>query len=81
MPLIQDIHVCIMLEAAVKSNGKSPALCMAITDYWLSSNKINSQQQPTAGYRQSSKSLPDGVLPTRMKTTRHNIIQVTIPAC
>ena len=31
--------------------------CTAITGYWICSNKSNSQQQPTAGYRQTSKSL------------------------
>ena len=51
--------------------------CIAIAGYQLSSNKSNSQQQPTAGYL--SKSLSGASLPTRVKTTTSRIrICVTI---
>ena len=43
--------------------------CTAITGYQTSSNKSNSQQQLTSGYRQTSKSLPGTSWPTRVKTT------------
>ena len=47
--------------------------CTAITGYWISSNKSNSQQQPTAIYRQTSKSLPGASPLTRVKTTTNTI--------
>ena len=34
--------------------------CIAITGYWISSAHSNNQQQPTAGYKQTTKTLPDG---------------------
>ena len=45
----------------------------AITGYWISSNNSNSQQQLTAGYRQTSKSLPGLSWPTGVKTTTSRI--------
>ena len=45
----------------------------AITGYWISSNNSNSQQQPTAGYRQTRKLLPGVSQPRRVKTTTNGI--------
>ena len=47
--------------------------CTAITGYWIGSNNSNSQQQPTSGYKQTSKSLLDASQPTRVKTTTSRI--------
>ena len=43
--------------------------CTAIAGYQISNNNSNSQQQPTTGYRQTSKALPGVSLPTTVKTT------------
>ena len=43
--------------------------CMAITGYLISCDNNNSQKQPTAGYRQTSKLLPGTSLPKRLETT------------
>jgi len=51
---------------------------MAITGYWISSNNSNSQQQPTASYRQTSKSLPGASVPTRVKTSTNRIITLCL---
>ena len=48
--------------------------CMAITGYWINNNNNNIQQLPTAGYRQTSRSLPGVSLPTRVKTTINTIM-------
>ena len=45
--------------------------CSAITSCWISSDNNNSQQQPTADYRQTNKLLSDTSQPTRVKTTIH----------
>ena len=82
MPPIQNIHVHVMLETVshfcqytglmVSSLLLLPQ-CMAITGYQISSTNSNSQQQPTAGCRQTSKSLPSTSPPTRVKITTDTI--------
>ena len=53
--------------------------CTSITGYWISSNKNNSQQQPTIGYTQTSKSIPGMSQLTR---NNHNWnICITILLC
>ena len=47
--------------------------CMVIAGYNTSSDNSNSQQQPTAGYSQTRKSLPDVSQQRRVNTT--NVIQ------
>ena len=47
--------------------------CKVIAGYRVSSNNSNSQPQPTTGYRQTSKSLPGTISPTRVKTTTNTI--------
>ena len=48
--------------------------CKAITGYQIkSSNKSNSQKQPTTSYSHTSKSLSGSNLPTRVKTTTNRI--------
>ena len=81
MPQIQDIHIHIMPKTVThlcQSTGLMVSLLLppwhtAIVGYWVNSNNSNSQQQPIAGYRQTSKSLPGTNLPTR---TTNRIIQV-----
>ena len=47
--------------------------CPAITGHWICSNNSKSQQQPIAGYRQTSKLLPGAIHPTRVKATTNKI--------
>ena len=78
LPQIQDIHVCIMPETVVQLCHSSSLMvsyllllpwCTAITGYRISNNNSNSQQQPTTGYRQTSKVLPGVSLPITVITT------------
>ena len=47
--------------------------CTTITGYWISSNNSIHQQQPTTGYRQTSKLLLGTSQPTRVKTSKNRI--------
>ena len=47
--------------------------CTTITGYHTSSDNSNSQQQPTAGYRQTSKLLPGVSQSRRVKSTTNGI--------
>ena len=79
MPQIQDIHAHIRMPK--NSHPSLPATCLmllppwctAITGYHINSIISNSQQQPTASYRQTSKLLPGANWPTRVKTTTNRI--------
>ena len=82
MPQIQDIHVHIMLEIVTRlcqliSIMVSCLLLLhwytGITGYQISSIYHNSQQQPTASYRQTGELLPGKSRPTRVKTTTNRI--------
>ena len=55
--------------------------CTTITGYRISSNNSNSQQQPTASYRQTSKFLPEVSGPTREKTTTNSIYMWQFQVC
>ena len=77
-----NIHVCIIPETFthlyLSISLKVRCLlflscCIAITGYQISSNNSNSQQQPTASYRQTSKSLPGKSRPTGVKITANRI--------
>ena len=66
-PQIQDIHIKkIAWSSWLSQSVDRPKLsrllllpcCMVIADYHTSSDNSNRQQQPTASYRQTSKSLP-----------------------
>ena len=81
-PQIQDIHICSMSKTVAQLCQQTDLMishllllpwCMAITSYRISSNNNKSQQQPTAGYRQTSKSLPGVSLPRRVKITTNTI--------
>ena len=74
---IQDIHIKkIAWSSCLSQSVDRPKLslllllpwCMVIADYHTSSDNSNSKQQPTASYRQTSKSLTS-VSETRKTTT------------
>ena len=54
--------------------------CMTIAGYGINSDDSSSQQQPSVGYKQTSKLLPGASLATRVKTTM-NIIYLTLTLC
>ena len=68
--------ICSLLYIVNLPNGKfllRLPWCNTITGYQISSNNSNSQQQPTADYRQTSKLLPGVSQPTRAKTTTNRV--------
>ena len=78
---LQDIHLCIMPEShrsflysgLMVNHQLLLSCCMTIAGYRISNNNSSSQQQPTASYKQTTKSLP-GMSPlTRVKTTTSTI--------
>ena len=54
-----------------------PLWCIITDGYQISSDNSNSQQQPTTGYKQTSKLLPSASSPTSMKTTYPTNIHTT----
>ena len=82
MPQIQDVHarkiprsshVSWLIDWPNLSRLLLLPWCMAIAGYHTSSDNSNSQQQPMAHYRQTSKFLQSASLPRRVKTTTNRI--------
>ena len=81
-PQKQDIHVHIMSDTVAHLYQFTSIVvsyllfllwCIATTDYQISSSNINSHQQPTTGYRQTSKLLSCVSWPTGVKNTTDKI--------
>ena len=73
MYYVWNNHLSLPVE---QPNSKPPTFlpwCTAIIGYQKSSNNSNSQQQPSTGYRQTSKPLPGTSGPTRVKTSTNRI--------
>ena len=82
MPQIQDIdarkiprssHVSWLVDWPNLSHLLLLPWCTATAGYHTSSDNSNSQQQPKADYRQTSKFLQSASQPRRVKTTKNGI--------